>query len=158
MATVDGRVKGNLVVGRGLRRAGFVVRYGLAVSFRTWSPRTLAWALAYVGTNPKSCTCLIGQIPVGPYCRAFRGKVAFVRFWIIPRRRGHNYEFPEAWHQVPSVFGCPVKNWSHGTPQAQIARPTKRKQLWPLCLDGTNRCGIPQYFGPTSRIYSELCS
>jgi hypothetical protein len=63
MATVDGRVKGNMVVGRGLRRARFVVRYGLAIHIGHghlghWRGRMLG--------RPKSCTCLTGQILLGP--------------------------------------------------------------------------------------------
>lgn len=42
MATVVGRVKGHIFV-RGLHRAT-PVHYGLAISFRKWSTRTLALA------------------------------------------------------------------------------------------------------------------
>lgn len=48
MATVDGRVKGHVVVVRGLHRAT-LVHYGLAISFSEWSARALA--LACYGTS-----------------------------------------------------------------------------------------------------------
>lgn len=48
IATVDGRVKGRMVVVRGLNRAT-LVHYGLAISFSKWSSRALA--LACYGTS-----------------------------------------------------------------------------------------------------------
>lgn len=75
MATVDGRVKGHMIVVRGLHRAT-LVHYGLAISFSKWSTRALA--LACYGTSRTAV--LYWSKPVGPYFRAIRIKS---RVWIL---------------------------------------------------------------------------